>query len=69
MNSWFARVVKGEDLRSSALKCAWVRTPQPAMTFFPPHCTFLNLITFVYLFLYNFFSLITFVSLFLYNFF
>jgi hypothetical protein len=30
MNSWFARVVKGGDLRSSALKCAWVRTPQPA---------------------------------------
>ena len=28
--SWFARVVKGEDLRSSALQCAWVRTPQPA---------------------------------------
>ena len=27
--SWFARVVKGGDLRSPALKCAWVQTPQP----------------------------------------
>ena len=27
--SWFARVVKGGDLRSLALKCAWVQTPQP----------------------------------------
>ena len=31
--SWFAREVKGEDLRSSAHKCAWVRTPQPALWF------------------------------------
>ena len=29
--SWFARVVKGEDLRSSVHKHAWVRTPQPAV--------------------------------------
>ena len=28
-SSWFARVVKGGDLRSPALKCAWVQTPQP----------------------------------------
>ena len=26
-HGWFAREVKGEDLRSSAHKCAWVRTP------------------------------------------
>lgn len=32
--SWFAREVKGEDLRSSAHKCAWVRTPQPALFLF-----------------------------------
>ena len=31
--SWFAREVKGEDLRSSAYKCAWVQTPQPAFAF------------------------------------
>ena len=27
-SSWFARAVKGSGLRSLALKCAWVRTPQ-----------------------------------------
>ena len=32
--SRFARVVKGEDLSSSAHKCAWVQTPQPASFFF-----------------------------------
>ena len=28
LRSQFARVVKGVDLRSTARKCAWVRTPQ-----------------------------------------
>ena len=28
VSSQFARVVKGVDLRSTARKCAWVRTPQ-----------------------------------------
>ena len=34
ISSQFARVVKGVDLRSTARKCAWVRTPQLTQEFF-----------------------------------